>query len=450
MKLRPDEEIPASEEPSQAPTRPPSKSKFRQESQGAKPSAKLRSKARTPPTTKADKNITKAQARFDKASRKRDDIKSRFSKQRSPKPDGLFKGAVLLAAQEGRAKFHGKLSEAERENVGVEASHRSELVGERTAGSAHRFIRRQNSARGARELHKWENKTAKAGSKLRFEQAVKDHPELKSKAVRHAVQKKALQKQFQTRAQTAVQNTAQTTVQKAGGAAMATVKKIGRALTTLVKSNPKVILVMAVGIFLLIVVMQSCVGLVSTFSNSIGGAIGAATFPSEDEEMLAAEEAYAGMEAELQYELDNYPALHPGYDEYIFELDDIGHDPYVLIALLTVIQEGPWTLGEVWGILLDLFEAQYLLTETVEVEERYYTETIILIDLETGEEYTESVEVPYEYFICTVTLENVGLSNLVPYYLSDWQLDWYTLLMATLGNRPDLFPSESYPNSGAP
>ena len=150
--------------------------------------------------------------------------------------------------------------------------------------------------------------------------------------------------------------------------------------------------------------------------------VGLTTYPCADEDLKGAEAAYSAMEAELQEYLDSYEAAHD-YDEYVFDLDEIGHDPYVLLSLLTALKGGEWTLDEVQADLEMLFERQYILTEEVTTETRYD---------EDGE--------PYEYTVCTVTLENFDLSHLPVYLLTEDKLSMYSLYMATLGNRPDLFP----------
>ena len=150
--------------------------------------------------------------------------------------------------------------------------------------------------------------------------------------------------------------------------------------------------------------------------------VGLTTYPCADEDLKGAEAAYSAMEAGLQAYLDNYEAAHD-YDEYVFDLDEISHDPYVLLSLLTVLRGGEWTLDEVQADLEMLFERQYILTEEVTSETRYD---------ENGE--------PYEHTVCTVTLENFDLSHLPVYLLTEDKLSMYSLYMATLGNRPDLFP----------
>ena len=182
--------------------------------------------------------------------------------------------------------------------------------------------------------------------------------------------------------------------------------------------------------------MSSC----SMMFESVGSGVAGSTYPSRDEDMLGAEAAYAQMEAELQDYLDNYEANHD-YDEYHFDLDEIVHDPYVLISILTTYHQGEWTLAEVEGTLSMLFERQYILTEEVVVETRYRTETST--NPETGE--TTSEQVPYDYYICYVTLENFDLSHLPVYIMGEEQVSLYAVYMATLGNRPDLF--EGNPNA---
>lgn len=144
--------------------------------------------------------------------------------------------------------------------------------------------------------------------------------------------------------------------------------------------------------------------------------------------MLAVEAAYASKESALQYNLNNYESQNPGYDEYVYELDTIAHDPHVLTAYLSaVFQE--YTLNEVQDELQRIFDAQYSLSETVTTEIRYREET--------GDTTTESVA--YEYRIMTVSLTNNWLEAVVTANLSGEQLEIYEVYRATLGNMPLLF-----------
>ena len=156
--------------------------------------------------------------------------------------------------------------------------------------------------------------------------------------------------------------------------------------------------------------------------------------------MPGAEAAYAGMEADLQYELDHYETLHPDYDEYRFELDEIGHDPYVLTSILSALHNGVFTLEEVQGDLAMLFEQQYILTQTVETEIRYRTET--RTDSE-GNTYT--VEVPYTYYICNVKLENFDLSHLPIYILTEEQMAFMLPICRLWATGQTCFPTAAIP-----
>lgn len=185
------------------------------------------------------------------------------------------------------------------------------------------------------------------------------------------------------------------------------------------------------------------------FQGPISG-IAASTYPSADQDMLAAETRYCAMEQELQERLDDYEAEHH-YDEYHFELDRIGHDPYVLISLLTALHGGEWIIQDVQDTLEMLFGRQYIVTETLRTETRYRQETrteYVPVPNTSGGStlvpHTYTVQVPYTYFICTVTLKNFDLSHLPVYLLSEDKLSVYAMYMASLGNRPDLFPDSSY------
>ena len=195
-----------------------------------------------------------------------------------------------------------------------------------------------------------------------------------------------------------------------------------------VRRNPKaaaVVLMLFIMLTMLTNIVSSCSLILEGISSSIAGS----TYPSDDADMLAAEAEYCAMEAQLQSDMDHYEDNHD-YDEYSFELDSIGHDPYVLISTLTAMYDGAWTIDEVRGTLRMLFEQQYTLTETVN------TSTV------TDPENPEAE--PQEYRIVDVKLKNNDLSHLPCEILSEAQLARYSVYMATLGNRPDLFPGSAY------
>ena len=229
--------------------------------------------------------------------------------------------------------------------------------------------------------------------------------------------------------------------QTAGAATKSTGKKAREKATDKLKEffskNKRVFLWFGVGLMFLVLIAAGISSCTAMFS-STGSTVIATSYLSEDDAMLGAEAQYCEMEAELQDYLDSYESTHD-YDEYHFDLDAIEHDPYVLISILSALYEGEFTLSEIQGTLEMLFEKQYILTEEVEVETRYRRET--RYDSE-GNPYT--VRVPYDYYICYVTLENFNLSHVPVYIMSEDQLSMYSAYMSTLGNREDLFGNSEY------
>lgn len=329
--------------------------------------------------------------RMEKRGEKLEAAKDKLAKQKPPKKPGPVRRVGRAAGGAAHGFVHGKIYENEQENVGIEGAHRSELVGEAALRHGSRFVKRKVREHPAKAVQRAESKYVKATADYHFRMAAQEHPEMSGNPVSRMWRKHRLKKQYQKRAREAV---------KAGaaGAAKKTVaatEKAGAKAVGFVKRHP-VGVVLALACVLLLFMMQSCSSSLVTFGNAGAGAVGATTYPSQDEEMLAAEAAYCGMEAELQDYLDSYESTHD-YDEYHFDLDSIEHDPYVLISILSVLHEGAWTLDQVEGTLENLFDRQYILTEDVVVEVRYRTES--RTDSE-GNSYT--VEVPYNYYICYV------------------------------------------------
>ena len=371
--------------------------------------------------------------RMEQRGEKLEKAKDKLAKQKPPKKPGPVKRVGRTAGRGVHGFVHGKLFEVEQENVGTEGAHRSELVGESALRHGSRFIKKKVREHPAKAVHKAESKYIKATADYHFRMAAQEHPEMSGNSVSRMWRKHRLKKQYQKKAREAAKTGAASAAKKTAAAT----EKAGAKIAGFVKRHPVGVL-LALACLLLLFVMQSCSSSLVTLGNSAIGAVGASTYPCEDGDMLGAEAAYCGLEAELQDYLDSYESTHD-YDEYHFDLDEIEHDPYVLISLLCSLHEGQWTLDQVEGSLQTLFENQYILTEDVVVEVRYRTET--RTDSE-GNDYT--VEVPYNYYICYVTLENKNLSHLPIYLLSEDQMSRYAIYMATLGNRPDLFPGSEY------
>ena len=371
--------------------------------------------------------------RMEKRGEKLEAARGKLAKQKPPKKPGPVRRVGRAAGGTVHGFVHGKIYENEQENVGIEGAHRSELVGEAALRHGSRFVKRKVREHPAKAVQRAESKYVKATADYHFRMAAQEHPEMSGNPVSRMWRKHRLKKQYQKRAREAVKTGAAGAAKKTAAAT----EKAGAKAVGFVKRHP-VGVVLSLACVLLLFMMQSCSSSLVTLGNAGAGAVGATTYPSQDEEMLAAEAAYCGMEAELQDYLDSYESTHD-YDEYHFDLDSIEHDPYVLISILSVLHEGAWTVDEVQGTLETLFDRQYILTEDVVVEVRYRTES--RTDSE-GNSYT--VEVPYNYYICYVTLENRNLSHLPLEMMNEEQMSRYSLYMSTLGNRPDLFPESAY------
>ena len=357
------------------------------------------------------------------------------------KPNPLGRPLREVAVQ-----AHGKIHEVEHENVGVESGHKAEELAEHGAGGAIRWERRHRKLKPYRAAEKAERKAVNANAEYLYQKVLHDNPEMLSgNPLNHFFQKQRLKREYAKAARTAkaAGSTAQATakgVEKTAEATATAAKKAAekaKKAAEFVARHWKGVLVVLAG-FLLIVMLigglQSCSALVG----AAGGGVAASSYQSEDADILAAEAAYCALEAELQEYLDTYERTHD-YDEYHYDLDEIKHDPYVLASILSALHDGAWTASEVQGTLQMLFEKQYILTETVVTEVRY--RTVTRTDSE-GNEY--EVEVPYNYYICTVELENFDLSHIPVYIMDEETLSKYALYMSVLGNKPELFGDSEY------
>ena len=394
------------------------------------PKSKFRAKSQQEQTAESKLRMEKRGEQLDKA-------KEKLARQKPPKKPGPVKKAGRAAGATVHGYVHGKLYEVEHENVGTESAHRSELVGEAALRSTSRYVKKQIREHPAKAVQKAESRHIKATADYQYRTTVEAHPEMqKGGAVSRYIQKQKIKRQYAKQAREAAKQTAKVAEKTA-----VTTEKLAARAVAFVKRHPVGVLLF-LACFLLLVLMQSCMSSVVTIGNGVVGAIGASTYAAEDADLRGAEAAYCGLEAELQDYLDSYERTHD-YDEYHFELDDIEHDPYVLLSIISAMHEGAWTVEEVQGTLQMLFEKQYILTETVVTERRYYLETDTWTD-EEGNTHTDTYRVYYDYYICTVTLENFNLSHLPIYIMGEDQLSRYALYMAALGNRPDLFPSSPY------
>ncbi len=384
--------------------------------------------------------ISKSKLRMETREDKLNRARKKLEGKKPPKPRGPVRRVLGAAGWNVHGFVHGKVYEVEHENVGTEGAHRSELVGEAVGRAAVHTVKKRIREHPARAVHKAEAQYIKARADYQFRMAAQENPELAKNAVTRYWHKQKLKKQYAKQARQAAKQTAKQGAKAAGKTAAATEKLAERAVA-FVKRHPVGALI-ALACVVLVLSLQSCASSLITLGNAAAGAVGATTYPAQDGDMLGAEAAYCSLEAELQHYLDTYESTHD-YDEYHFDLDAIEHDPYVLISLLSAWHEGEWTLADVQPTLQMLFDRQYTLTENVVKERRYYIETDTWTD-EDGNTHTDSYRVYYDYYICTVTLDNFNLSHLPIYIMGEDKVSRYSLYMATLGNRPDLFPGSSY------
>ena len=321
-----------------------------------------------------------------------------------------------------RSQIHRQLRESEDENVGVEAADALSSAAERTGDTIqelHHHARLQPyraADRAERQLR---------SANLRALQAKAEVQNPTSNPISKWRQKQQIKKQYLT------SRAGKATAGYTTGAAKAASKtasdgKIAGDFVVRHRKGFLVILAIALVASFLLNVVSSC----SMMVEGLGAGLASSSYASQDDAMLGAEETYSQMEAALQQKLDRFQQDHD-YDEYHFDLDEIGHDPYVLISILSAMYPEGWTLTQITPTLNTLFEKQYILTVDVETEIRY------------RDDGNGGVEC-YPYTICNVKLENFDLSHVPVYVMDEKTLSRYALYMATLGNRPDLFPdSES-------
>ena len=394
------------------------------------PKSKFRRKSRQEQTAAS-------KLRMERRGEKLDAAREKLAKQKPPKKPGAVKRLAHTAGHGVHGFVHGKLYEVEHENVGTEGAHRSELAAESVYRFGRRKLRKAIREHPAKAVERAESKHIKATADYYYRKTVEEHPEMQEGgAVSRYLQKQKIKRQYAKQAREAARQTA-----KAAEGTASVTGKLTEKVSAYIKEHPGGLLLLLAA-FLLLVVLQSCMSSLVTVGNGVAGAIGASTYAAEDADLLGAEAAYCALEDELQRYLDTYTRTHD-YDEYHFDLDTIEHDPYVLLSIVCALHEGEWTLDEVRGTLQMLFDRQYILTEDVVVETRYRTETDTWTDAD-GNTHTDTYQVPYDYYICTVTLENFNLSHVPVYIMSEEQLGMYATYMATLGNRPDLFPGSGY------
>ena len=394
------------------------------------------------PIRKAEKaaaKADKAQAKIPKKQVKRAEVDPKTGKvttklvlEDKPRPPSKLSHTVRDAPGNAVAgKLHQEIRKTEDDNVGVESAHKSEEAVE-TGVHLAREGYRSHKLKPYRKAAQAERKLEKANIEALFQKSVYENPAAASNPLSRWQQKQQIKKQY-----AAAKRAAQS-----GGSAAGAAQKTGKAAKTVKeKAQQAGAYVMrhkkgfgiALAIFLLVCLLLNTMSSCSMMAQSIGSAISGTTYPSDDPELVAVEADYAAKEAALQAEIDNIESSHPGYDEYRYDLDMIGHDPHELAAYLSAVLQG-YTRASAQAELERIFAAQYQLTLTEEVEVRYRTET--RTDSE-GNEY--DVEVPYNYYILNVTLTSKPISSVALELLTPDQLEMYQVYRQTLGNKPLIF-----------
>ena len=340
---------------------------------------------------------------------------------------GVREAPVHLVA----GKLHKEIRETEQDNVGVESAHKSEEAVE-TGAYLVREGYRSHKLKPYRKAAQAERQLEKANVNVLYQKSLQENPQFASNPLSRWQQKQAIKKQYAAakHAGQTAGNTAQA-ASKTGKAAR-TVKEKAQQAGAFVMRHKKGFLIAGV-LFLIACMLMNTMSSCSMMAQSIGSVISGTTYPSDDPELVAVEADYAAREAALQAEIDNIESSHPGYDEYRYDLDMIGHDPHELAAYLSAVLQG-YTRQSAQAELERVFNAQYQLTLTEEVEVRYRTET--RTDSE-GNSYT--VEVPYNYYILNVTLTSKPISSVATELLTPDQLEMYQVYRTTLGNKPLIF-----------
>lgn len=375
--------------------------------------------------------------------------KTRLHFEERDKPPG-FKdkhNPLSRPAQEAGILVHNKIHSVEKDNSGVEGAHKSEEAAERSVKFGARKLKqgyRSHKLKPYREAAKAENAAFKANVDFQYHKTLHDNPQLRSNPLSRFMQKQQIKKQYAKAAKTGSAKGFKAAAENTRKAAAKAAEKT-RQTAAFVMRHPAGVLIAIAVLLLTIFLFAGLSSCGAMFSGTLNGVLGT-SYTSEDSDLVEVENSYAGLENELQREIDAIESNHPGYDEYRYDLSNIGHNPHELASYLTAKYQS-YTRADVQSELQRIFNQQYKLTLTEEVETRYRTETrtgtTTVTDPVTGETTTETyeyeVEVPYEYYILNVKLTNTPLSTIAESNLTPEQLEMYRVYLQTSGNKPLLF-----------
>ena len=424
--------------------------KLRQERKGAENTLRD-SRSKTADSSTGDSNKKKAEHRRQirheadlakmrsKKLKSEQDVKAKKNAAASGKKGGKPKNPGILAADALSAKAHQSVRNADQDNnSGVEAAHFTEGSAEGAARAGSRF-QYGRKLRQYKKLERLEKKADKDAVDSIFAERMKSDPQAGSNLFSRWRQKQAIKKEYAAAkaGAAAAENTAAGTAKAAQGTANMTEKAF-----QFVQSHSHIIIgIAAVG--LLVLVIAGSVSSCSVLINGGGNVVLGTSYTAEDEDLKGVETDYTKLEDKLRKQIDRIETDHPGYDEYRYNLAEIGHNPYELASLLTVEFEN-YTRSQVQARLQSIFEAQYELKLEEKVEIRTRKETRVGYRYNpitgTGHTYTYQVTVQYEYKILNATLLNRGVDYVARNSgLTDDQLQRYEVTLECRGNRDDLF-----------
>ena len=363
-----------------------------------------------------------------------------FEEREKPMPNGKHhKNPLSRPAQEAGIFVHNKIHEVEKDNSGVEGAHKTEEVTERGAKYGARKIREgyhRHKLKPYRAAAKAEKAAFKANVEFQYQKLLQENPQLAaSNPLSRYWQKQQIKKQYAKAVRTGGVKSAKTAADHT--------KKATRKTAEFVTRHWKGVVLLIAALLLFIMTAAGVSSCSSLFSGLMNGVLGT-SYTSEDSDLVAVENNYAAMENELQQRIDNIERDYPGYDEYRYDLDNIGHNPHALASYLTALLQS-YTPQSAQDELERIFDMQYTLTLTEEVEIRYRTETST--DPETGETTTE--QVPYEYYILHVSFTNRDITTIAPEVLTAEQLQMFRVYLETSGNKPLLFGGGSADTSAS-
>ena len=372
----------------------------------------------------------------------------RFTEQEKPINGGkAHLNPLSRPAQEAGIFVHNKIHSVEKDNSGVEGAHKSEELAEKGAKYGARKIKegyRSHKLKPYRAAAKAEKAAEKANVNYLYHKTLHENPQLTSNPLSRFMQKQQIKRQYAKAAKTGGAATAKKAAENTRKAAKKTAEETRKAAAFVARHPAGVCIAVAV-LLLFIMVSAGLSSCGAMFSGMMNGVLGT-SYTSEDSDLVATENNYAAKETELQQRIDNIERDNPGYDEYRYDLDNIGHNPHELASYLTALLQS-YTPQSAQAELSRVFDKQYTLTLTEEIEVRYRTETRTgtrtVTDPETGETSTETyeyeVEVPYNYYILNVKLTNKPINSFVSELLTAEQLEMYRVYLETSGNKPLIF-----------